>query len=397
MGTPPDRGLPRRVVFAEDAVGRFGGVETLLRTLSPLLQEHGIRVEFLSHERPSGPPPVPGRIHWYAVDPAEGPWRAAWRRRRRRFFFRGPGVLTWLAGGRLSMGLGPRDALVMMNETVAADLLPDLAARRSRDAARGRPGPFTALEFHSRFRSAWRERGDAILRRAAEQSDAFIALDPREARLFAAHYGRVVASIPNPVALPLAAAPRSSRPTELVCVARLSPEKRVDWVLRAFDAAAGDLPEWRLSVCGSGPEAPALEELRRSLPHGDRIRLLGERTPAQLLQAYDGAGLLALASRFEGTPMVLAEAIARGVPLICTPSSEAVGMLADQAGWLSEDSLDSFTATLRTAMTSTEADWRERSAAGLRIAGTHDTVHVVRQWLTLLGTRDPRTIAHAEP
>lgn len=374
----PEHRLPRRVLFAEDAVGRFGGVETLLRTLAPALQEQGIRTDFISHLRPCGPPPAPGKTFWLAPDAQAPRWRELLRRARRRLFF---------------ARLGPQDAVVLLNETVAADLLPDLAARRSSS----RPAPFTALQFHSRFGSAWHRAGDATLRRAAEQTEAFIALTPEDAQAFADQYGQPVACIPNPLPLPVAGRAREHRPSELLCVARLAPEKQVDWVLRAFEDLAKEFPDWGLSICGAGPEGPALEQLRRELPHGGRIRFLGEQDPAGLVQAYDRAGLLALASRFEGTPMVLAEAGARGVPVVCTPSSPAVQAVCHRAGYLSGQDFPSFRETLRRAMGDAEESWRTRSEAGRQAAREQSQEQVAQQWLQLLSSRDPRSIAHALP
>ncbi|SQC37375.1 Uncharacterised protein [Rothia kristinae] len=69
----------RRVVFAEDAVGRFGGVETLLRVLAPRLRESGLRVEYLSHEPPSGPAPTPGPVRCFAVPGSASRWAAGGR------------------------------------------------------------------------------------------------------------------------------------------------------------------------------------------------------------------------------------------------------------------------------------------------------------------------------
>ncbi|SQC37376.1 GDP-mannose-dependent alpha-(1-6)-phosphatidylinositol monomannoside mannosyltransferase [Rothia kristinae] len=167
-------------------------------------------------------------------------------------------------------------------------------------------------------------------------------------------------------------------------MARLAPEKRVDWVLRAFDAAAARHPGWELEVVGDGPERAALERLTAGLEHGQRIRFRGEVPTADLAEVYDAAGVLALASAFEGTPMVLAEAMARGVPVVCTPSSEAVAATARAAGFLSEDSPGAFTRTLADAMGQEETAWRELSAAALEQAHTHDPQAVVEHWLRLL-------------
>jgi glycosyltransferase involved in cell wall biosynthesis len=95
-------------------------------------------------------------------------------------------------------------------------------------------------------------------------------------------------------------------------IGRLSPEKGPDLFLQAI--AAGD-PRWRAVIIGEGPELPKLVELARrlKLDLDDRVRFLGFRSDAaELLLAFD---VLALTSRQEGTPMVLLEAVAAGVPI----------------------------------------------------------------------------------
>lgn len=109
-------------------------------------------------------------------------------------------------------------------------------------------------------------------------------------------------------------------------VGRLSPEKAPERFIAALAALDRDCVG---VVVGDGPLRADLERLARGAA-GD-VRLVGAReSAARLLAAFD---LLVLSSRTEGTPMVLLEAMAAGVPV----ASFAVGGVPDVlegAGWL---------------------------------------------------------------
>jgi glycosyltransferase involved in cell wall biosynthesis len=104
-------------------------------------------------------------------------------------------------------------------------------------------------------------------------------------------------------------------------VGRLSQEKGPDVLLEALDHVA-DLP-LTASFIGDGGARPRLEEqARRSHPNG-RVRWHGTaRDAGTLFTAFD---LFVLSSRTEGSPIVLFEAMAAGVPVIAT----AVGGVPD--------------------------------------------------------------------
>jgi glycosyltransferase involved in cell wall biosynthesis len=87
-------------------------------------------------------------------------------------------------------------------------------------------------------------------------------------------------------------------------------------------------PHWdRLAFAwaGSGTMADALRRVARMLG-GGRVRVLGERGDVPAL--LDAADLMAHPARFEGMPLVLLEAMAKGLPIIASSVSgipEALG------------------------------------------------------------------------
>jgi len=99
-------------------------------------------------------------------------------------------------------------------------------------------------------------------------------------------------------------------------VGRLSPEKGPDVLLEALEQVS-DLPVCT-SFIGEGPARRQLEARARRLhPDGEgRVRWHGAvRDAGRLFTAFD---LFVLSSRTEGSPIVLFEAMAAGVPVIAT-------------------------------------------------------------------------------
>ena len=102
---------------------------------------------------------------------------------------------------------------------------------------------------------------------------------------------------------------------------RLSAEKGPDVILDAL--ARLDDSSVRLSILGDGPEARALRQRTAAAGVQERVTWHGVVPDAgRLLPAFD---VFVLSSRTEGTPIVLFEAMAAGVPVVAT----AVGGVPD--------------------------------------------------------------------
>ncbi len=136
---------------------------------------------------------------------------------------------------------------------------------------------------------------------------------------------QVLPAIPAIPVRPPAPQPGGGRSAVVGFAGRLSPEKGVDVFLRAASIVAGVVPEARFVVIGDGRLRGELEALATDLGLlEDRVRFLGFRDDAADLIA--GLDILAVPSRSEGTPLVVGEAMAAGVPVVVS----RVGGLPDQ-------------------------------------------------------------------
>jgi glycosyltransferase involved in cell wall biosynthesis len=122
----------------------------------------------------------------------------------------------------------------------------------------------------------------------------------------------------------------ASLPTELRerplvgVVARLQPEKGVEYFLRAAARVAAKFPEAHFVVAGDGPLRHELVALSEDLGLRERVHFLGFRSDAsELMESLD---VLVVPSLTEGSPLVTLEAMAAGVPVVAS----AVGGIPDQ-------------------------------------------------------------------
>jgi glycosyltransferase involved in cell wall biosynthesis len=106
----------------------------------------------------------------------------------------------------------------------------------------------------------------------------------------------------------------------LLAVGSIVPRKGYDVLVDAL-APLKVLP-WKLEIAGATGSSPqtvaALRGLIARHDLQDRITLLGPVDDRKLAALYAGADLFVMASHYEGYGMALTEALARGLPIVCT-------------------------------------------------------------------------------
>jgi glycosyltransferase involved in cell wall biosynthesis len=99
-----------------------------------------------------------------------------------------------------------------------------------------------------------------------------------------------------------------------VCVARFHPLKNHEALIRAFAAVAAARPELSLVLAGDGLTRGEAEITAGSLGLEDRVRFLGATT--RVTEVLAGSDVFVLASRWEGNPISILEAMAAGLPIV---------------------------------------------------------------------------------
>lgn len=231
------------------------------------------------------------------------------------------------------------------------------------------------LTAETGLRPAEQERLFKAEREALATVDRVIVTSPSTARALAdygvapEHIGVVT---PGTDPAPLAT-DSGSTVLRLLCVATLTPRKG-HGVL--FDALA-TLQEldWQLQCIGSLSRSPkTAAQLRAQLTELDlerRVQLLDEVAAVQLAAYYHRADFFVLPSYYEGYGMALAEAIARGLPIVSTTAGAIPDTVPKDAAVLVPPG-DSAALALALREVLTDATQREALAGGARAA---------RRWL----------------
>ncbi len=198
-------------------------------------------------------------------------------------------------------------------------------------------------------------------------------------------------TVAQPGTDPAQRATGTGAPLQILAVGAVLPRKGYDLLVEGL-APLKDI-DWRLTIAGALDRHPqAVEAVQGAIrAHGldDRVTLAGKVVPATLERFYESADLFVSASLFEGYGMVLAEAMARGLPIVLA----AGGAAADTAGeaaalHVEAGNVAELTAALRRALT--DKKLRDRLAdaaweAGRTLPTWHETARRIAA--VILGLR----------
>jgi glycosyltransferase involved in cell wall biosynthesis len=196
---------------------------------------------------------------------------------------------------------------------------------------------------------AWSPRLQAAMARYYPKLDALVTLTEQDRRAYAELLGgrTRIERIPN-TARPLGG-PRPDLTARCVVAAgRLAPQKGFDLLIAAFDEVVADHPDWKLRILGSGDRRAELQALIDARGLAGSVDLAGAANDigAELAKA----SIFALSSRREGFPLVLVEAMSKGLAVVsfaCPTGPE--DLIEDHANGILVPPLDTsaFAAALR--------------------------------------------------
>jgi glycosyltransferase involved in cell wall biosynthesis len=182
-------------------------------------------------------------------------------------------------------------------------------------------------------------------------------------------------------------APRAARagqqPLQLLSVGAIVPRKAFDLLVRAL-APLRDR-DWQLTIAGptdrSRQALADVEGAVRTTGLGQRIALAGPVDKDRLARLYASADAFLMASLYEGYGMVLAEAMARGLPIVCTRGGAAAETVPDCAA-IKVPPGDERALTLAIQQLLDDRELRQRMAqaawsAGQKLPRWEDTARIV--------------------
>lgn len=187
--------------------------------------------------------------------------------------------------------------------------------------------------------------------------------------------------VPNIIETHGFAAHSGPRTQRIVSIGRLDAQKNYPLLLRSFAQFAHSNPGWTLEIYGKGVLEGELRALADQLGVADSVLFAGYVD--DISTVIRDAGMFALASDYEGISNAMSEAMALGLPVVCTdcPVGGAALLIDDRVSGMLVPVRDED--ALTRAMLEVAADdalGRRLSAGALRSVARFTPEQMVRMW-----------------
>ena len=180
------------------------------------------------------------------------------------------------------------------------------------------------------------------IKKLLDGSDNVVVLSPNYinpiSRITDKNLANKIIAIENPLSYTAHQYHGNNKINEIIFVGRLTyTQKRVDRVLKVWNLLNKEFPDWSLSIIGDGEDRHRLERLSNKLKL-ERINFVGQQDPQPY---YKRAKILLLTSNYEGTPMVIPEAMSFGViPVVMNSFSAVTDIINDGCNGILTDAFD---------------------------------------------------------
>lgn len=122
--------------------------------------------------------------------------------------------------------------------------------------------------------------------------------------------------IPNPVREDLPEMFHGDREKKIVAAGRLEPQKNFSMLIKAFSKLYREFPEYDLYIYGRGSLQSELQDLAKNLGLSEKVKLPG--FVENINELMNSASIYVSSSDYEGISNSMVEALAMGVPTVCT-------------------------------------------------------------------------------
>lgn len=151
----------------------------------------------------------------------------------------------------------------------------------------------------------------------------------------------------------------------LLFLSRISPKKGLPMLIEAIKSIQDDFNDWQLIIAGIDEfnHTRELESLIKELKLEDKIKIIGSLFGQDKEDALSAAELFILPSYSEGSPMVILDSLAAGVPVITTKASTWSDLTTHNCGWWTDISTSAIAIALKEAV--------NMSSGHLQLMGKH--------------------------
>jgi glycosyltransferase involved in cell wall biosynthesis len=214
--------------------------------------------------------------------------------------------------------------------------------------------------------------------------DALAVLTERDVRNYREQVGEDLRLVQIPNTVRAMGGPKADPAEKTVLAAgRFAYQKGFDLLLPAWAQVVADHPGWRLRLCGSGNLKKPLKAQIKELGLKGAVKFEG---PADMAEAMGNASIFALSSRFEGFPLILLEAMSKGMAVVSFDCPTGPGEIIDDRRngiLVPPQDVDAFAAGLRELIEDEELR-RTCAAAAVETADAYTMERVGPRWDALL-------------
>ena len=172
----------------------------------------------------------------------------------------------------------------------------------------------------------------------------------------------------------------------IVAAGRLVDQKGFDLLIKSFSLIKDEFPDWKVKIYGQGKEYVNLEFLIQENELYNQVHLMG---PSRTMnQDLSKASIYALTSRYEGFGMVIAEAMAVGLPVVsfnCPEGPEEIISHGEDGYLVSAEDINEFSMYLKKLMN--DQDLRTKLGNNAKInVKRYSTSSIGQEWVKLLNS-----------
>jgi len=155
----------------------------------------------------------------------------------------------------------------------------------------------------------------------------------------------------------------------LFFLSRISPKKGLVMLVEAINSIQDDFADWVLIIAGNDEfnHKKDVESLVKQLNLENKIRILNPLFGSEKDDAFAAAELFILPSHSEGSPMVVLDSLAAGVPVITTKASTWSDLNEYKCGWWTDISTQAIATALHEAVVMSVDDLQEMGIQGKKL------------------------------
>lgn len=234
------------------------------------------------------------RLHWHVLSDTSG---GRWKKIASKYFFLRNTIHKIAPQCVISLAIPRTTALLVLS--MLGQRIPLILSERND------PEQFPTTKIWRKIRDLTYKIADGVVFQTEDARDHFTKNIKSKS-----------AVISNPITASLPVPYTGQRNQRIVNFCRLVPQKNLDLLIDSFSDISAELSDYILEIYGDGPEKKRLEDKVRMLNLDHRVVFRGHSE--HIYEDIHQAALFVSSSDYEGISNSMLEAIAMGIPTICT-------------------------------------------------------------------------------